>query len=49
MAHEARQALEDTGVEVWPAFDGMQLLPGMASVVKSPGVPSQAPVVAAAR
>ncbi|HEX8104196.1 MAG TPA: UDP-N-acetylmuramoyl-L-alanine--D-glutamate ligase [Solirubrobacteraceae bacterium] len=45
----AREALEGSGVAVWPATDGLELLGAAASVVKSPGVPAQAPVVAAAR
>ena len=37
------------GVEVHTGSDGLALLPHARAVVKSPGVPSQAPVIAAAR
>jgi UDP-N-acetylmuramoylalanine--D-glutamate ligase len=36
------------GVEVVPDADGLALLDGVRTVVKSPGVPRQAPVIAAA-
>jgi UDP-N-acetylmuramoylalanine--D-glutamate ligase len=41
--------LAELGVEVGTDGDGMELLDGAAAVVKSPGVPGEAPVVAAAR
>ncbi|MDP9385513.1 MAG: UDP-N-acetylmuramoyl-L-alanine--D-glutamate ligase, partial [Actinomycetota bacterium] len=44
-----RRELEGAGVAVWPRGDGVELLAGVRWVVKSPGVPAQAPVVAAAR
>lgn len=49
VGEDARQALEAAGVAVWPRGDGIELLAGVRSLVKSPGVPAQAPVVAAAR
>ncbi|CAA9475191.1 MAG: UDP-N-acetylmuramoylalanine--D-glutamate ligase [uncultured Solirubrobacteraceae bacterium] len=49
VSDEARRTLETAGVAVWPRGDGVELLAGVRSVVKSPGVPAQAPVVAAAR
>ena len=41
--------LEAAGVAVHAATDGVELLDGVATVVKSPGVPQDAPVIAAAR
>src|SRR5215208_1330743 len=41
--------LEDAGVPVHESTDGVDLLDGVATVVKSPGVPQDAPVVRAAR
>jgi UDP-N-acetylmuramoylalanine--D-glutamate ligase len=49
VSDEVRHRLEAAGVEVWPDTDGLELLGHAHSVVKSPGVPAQAPVVAAAR
>jgi UDP-N-acetylmuramoylalanine--D-glutamate ligase len=46
-APEGAAALD--GVEVHLESDGTELLDGVATVVKSPGVPQDAPVVAAAR
>lgn len=46
---DVRRTLEGAGVAVWPRTDGLALLDGTASLVKSPGVPGQAPVVALAR
>ena len=46
---EARARLEAAGVAVWPGVDGLELLPAARAVVKSPGVPAEVPVVAAAR
>ena len=46
---EVRTALERTGVAVHAPSDGLGLLPRASTVVKSPGVPQEAPVVAAAR
>jgi UDP-N-acetylmuramoylalanine--D-glutamate ligase len=43
------QGLEGTGVEVHLDADGIALLGRAACVVKSPGVPAEAPVIAAAR
>jgi UDP-N-acetylmuramoylalanine--D-glutamate ligase len=43
------QGLEGTGVEVILDADGINLLPRVRCVVKSPGVPAEAPVIAAAR
>src|SRR5215217_695523 len=40
---------EDAGVPVHESTDGVDLLDGVATVVKSPGVPQDAPVVRAAR
>jgi UDP-N-acetylmuramoylalanine--D-glutamate ligase len=42
-------ALADAGVELHLAEDGLSLLERAGAVVKSPGVPAQAPVIAAAR
>ena len=44
-----RDRLEAADVAVWPGTDGLELLRRARSVVKSPGVPAEAPVVAAAR
>ena len=44
-----RALLEDAGVRVHAPDDGTALLDGVATVVKSPGVPQTAPVVRAAR
>ena len=41
--------LEAAGIAVRGKTDGVELLDGVATVVKSPGVPQDAPVVAAAR
>jgi UDP-N-acetylmuramoylalanine--D-glutamate ligase len=49
VADEVRDALEATGVEVHAASTGVEQLAGIRTVVKSPGVPQEAPVVAAAR
>ena len=49
VATETRATLEAAGVAVWPGTDGVDLLPGARSLVKSPGVPAEAPVVATAR
>ena len=46
---EARAALEAAGVAVHARADGVELLDGVATLVKSPGVPQEAPVVRAAR
>jgi UDP-N-acetylmuramoylalanine--D-glutamate ligase len=46
---EVRAALERAGVAVHAPSDGVGLLAGASTVVKSPGVPQGAPVVAAAR
>jgi UDP-N-acetylmuramoylalanine--D-glutamate ligase len=43
------QGLRGTGVEVILDADGINLLPRVRAVIKSPGVPSKAPVIAAAR
>jgi UDP-N-acetylmuramoylalanine--D-glutamate ligase len=43
------EKLGASGVDVRLNTDGAELLPGVACVVKSPGVPTDAPVVAAAR
>jgi UDP-N-acetylmuramoylalanine--D-glutamate ligase len=45
----ARAELEAAGVAVHEASDGVALLDGAATLVKSPGVPPAAPVVRAAR
>src|SRR4051812_25603069 len=41
--------LRDIGVEVFLDEDGLARLDGVRTVVKSPGVPREAPVIAAAR
>src|SRR5215217_3739864 len=46
---EAVERLLAAGVAVHAAADGLDLVPGAGSVIKSPGVPKEAPVVAAAR
>jgi UDP-N-acetylmuramoylalanine--D-glutamate ligase len=46
---ERREALEAAGVPVHAGVRGVELLAGIETVVKSPGVPGQAPVIAAAR
>jgi UDP-N-acetylmuramoylalanine--D-glutamate ligase len=46
---EARAALEAAGVSVHAPAEGVELLATASTVVKSPGVPQQAPVIAAAR
>jgi UDP-N-acetylmuramoylalanine--D-glutamate ligase len=48
-APENLDALADAGVELHLAEDGLSLLERVCAVVKSPGVPAQAPVIAAAR
>jgi UDP-N-acetylmuramoylalanine--D-glutamate ligase len=45
---EAAQRLSQAGVEVFLDTDGIALLEGTRTVVKSPGVPREAPVIAAA-
>ncbi len=49
VAPERRAELEAAGVTVHAGTPGVELLPAVGSVIKSPGVPAQAPVVAAAR
>src|SRR5918995_5117382 len=49
VAAEARDELERAGVAVHERSDAVALLDAAATVVKSPGVPQEAPVVAAAR
>ena len=44
----AAAGLRDTGVEVFLDSDGLAQLDGVRTVVKSPGVPREAPVIAAA-
>jgi UDP-N-acetylmuramoylalanine--D-glutamate ligase len=46
---ERRVELEAAGVAVHAEVSGVELLAGVGAVIKSPGVPGQAPVVAAAR
>jgi UDP-N-acetylmuramoylalanine--D-glutamate ligase len=46
---EEAQGLEGAGVEVNLDVDGKQLVDRVSCVVKSPGVPAEAPVIAAAR
>jgi UDP-N-acetylmuramoylalanine--D-glutamate ligase len=46
---EAAAGLGGTGVEVPLQVDGSELLDDVATVVKSPGVPQDSPVIAAAR
>src|SRR4051812_8080515 len=45
---EGVAGLREVGVEVVLDADGLALLDGVRTVVKSPGVPREAPVVAAA-
>jgi UDP-N-acetylmuramoylalanine--D-glutamate ligase len=45
---DVRGSLEAAGVAVHAPSDGVELLSAVATVVKSPGVPQEAPVVAAA-
>jgi UDP-N-acetylmuramoylalanine--D-glutamate ligase len=46
---EALERLRAAGAIVHAAHDGVALLDGAGSVIKSPGVPKEAPVIAAAR
>ena len=46
---ERRAELEAAGVAVHAGTLGVELLPAVGSVIKSPGVPAQAPVIVAAR
>ena len=48
-ADDVAAELEAAGVAVHAPSDGVELLAGAATVVKSPGVPQEAPVVVAAR
>jgi UDP-N-acetylmuramoylalanine--D-glutamate ligase len=48
-APECLETLADAGVELHLAEDGVSLLERVGAVVKSPGVPTGAPVIAAAR
>jgi UDP-N-acetylmuramoylalanine--D-glutamate ligase len=48
-APSAAESLAAAGVEVHVGAEGLDLLDGVRAVVKSPGVPSAAPVIAAAR
>jgi len=43
------EGLAEAGVEVHPNEDGTELLGEVKTVIKSPGVPNEAPVIAAAR
>src|SRR4051812_44885995 len=45
---QVKARLQRAGVEVRDGEEGADLLAGIATVVKSPGVPREAPVVAAA-
>ncbi len=49
VAPERRAELEAAGVAVHAGTSGLELLAAAGTVVKSPGVPAQAPVVASAR
>lgn len=49
VAAEARRELERAGVAVHAGTEGVDLLAGARAVVKSPGVPQEAPVIEAAR
>jgi UDP-N-acetylmuramoylalanine--D-glutamate ligase len=49
VAPGARAELEAAGIAVHQQSDGVALLDGMRVVVKSPGVPQEAPVIRAAR
>jgi UDP-N-acetylmuramoylalanine--D-glutamate ligase len=46
---EGAERLAEAGVEVNLDVDGIEYLDGVRTVVKSPGVPNEAPVIAAAR
>src|SRR5215210_3068341 len=46
---EAAARMHAAGVAVRDGTPGVELLDGVATVIKSPGVPQQAPVIAAAR
>jgi UDP-N-acetylmuramoylalanine--D-glutamate ligase len=46
---EGAQALADAGVQLHLQDDGVHALEGVRTVIKSPGVPAQAPAIAAAR
>ena len=48
-APEGLETLADAGVELHLGEDGVALLNAVGAVVKSPGVPARAPVIAAAR
>ena len=48
VADDVRAALEAMGAEVRDGEEGLDVLEGIATVVKSPGVPREAPLVAAA-
>jgi UDP-N-acetylmuramoylalanine--D-glutamate ligase len=49
VAEDARRALAAAGVDVHAPSEGVELLAAAATVVKSPGVPQEAPVIATAR
>jgi UDP-N-acetylmuramoylalanine--D-glutamate ligase len=49
IADEVRASLDRAGVAVHAPADGVALLEGASTVVKSPGVPQNAPVIVAAR
>src|SRR4051794_8610078 len=49
LAPDVRAVLEGQGVAVRDGEEGVDLLAGIAWLVKSPGVPAEAPVVATAR
>src|SRR5918997_1599047 len=49
VAPELRARLERAGTQVRAPSEGVELLARAATVVKSPGVPQEAPVVATAR
>src|SRR4051794_30888882 len=49
VGEEGRAALADAGVPFREGSDGLELLDGIATLVKSPGVPQEAAVVQAAR
>ena len=48
IAYDAKQRAAVDGIELVTGVDGTQLLDGVACVVKSPGVPREAPVIALA-
>ncbi|MGD0980656.1 MAG: UDP-N-acetylmuramoyl-L-alanine--D-glutamate ligase, partial [Solirubrobacteraceae bacterium] len=48
VAGEAARQLSERGVEIHTGGDGLELLERVRCVVKSPGVPREAPVIAAA-